>query len=144
MMIKKNMQINEFALQELMKKSGNAPAIEEEVKVPEPAPVTQAATSAPTQGDAGVEDEQMRLILEMSRVAQEEADKAAREEEEMIRQAIEASQQEEQQRLQVLKREETMTEQAIAASSAAATQEEEKQPEMVSPQDMPQAIAPKA
>lgn len=37
-------------------------------------------------------DEQMRIVLEMSRVAQEEADHAAQEEEEMIRQAIEASQ----------------------------------------------------
>jgi len=40
-------------------------------------------------------DEQMRIALEMSRVAQEESDKAAQEEEEMIRQAIEASQCEE-------------------------------------------------
>ena len=40
-------------------------------------------------------DEQMRIALEMSRVAQEEADRATQEEEEMIRQAIEASQQEE-------------------------------------------------
>ena len=30
-------------------------------------------------------DEQMRIALEMSRVAQEEADRAAQEEEEMIR-----------------------------------------------------------
>lgn len=40
-------------------------------------------------------DEQMRLAMEMSRVAQEEADAASREEEEMIRLAIEASQKEE-------------------------------------------------
>lgn len=37
----------------------------------------------------------MRIAMEMSRVAQEEADAAAREEEEMIRLAIEASQAEE-------------------------------------------------
>ena len=37
----------------------------------------------------------MRLVMEMSRVAQEETDKAAQEEEEMIRLAIEASQVEE-------------------------------------------------
>ena len=50
--------------------------------------------------DAGDDmDEQMRLAMEMSRVAQEDADRAAAEEEEMIRLAIEASQQEEQRRL---------------------------------------------
>lgn len=47
----------------------------------------------------------MRLVLEMSRVAQEEQDQAAKEEEEMIRLAIEASQAEEQSRLKLLQRE---------------------------------------
>ena len=44
----------------------------------------------------------MRIVMEMSRVAQEEADAAAREEEEMIRQAIEASQLEEEKRAKVV------------------------------------------
>lgn len=47
-------------------------------------------------------DEQMRLVLEMSRVAQEDSDRACQEEEEMIRLAIEASEQEEQKRLTLL------------------------------------------
>ena len=51
-------------------------------------------------------DEQMRIVMEMSRVAQEEQDKAAQEEEEMIRLAIEASQAEETRRVEIVQKEE--------------------------------------
>ena len=82
--------------------------------------------------------------MEMSRVAQEEADAAAREEEEMIRQAIEASRLEEEKRAKVLQDEQRMSAQAIRESEqthmqaqAAAQQREEevKRPEapVVSP-----------
>ena len=45
------------------------------------------------------EEEQMRLVLEMSKNEVSEADKMAQEEEEMIRQVIEASMREEEERL---------------------------------------------
>ena len=48
----------------------------------------------------------MRLVIEMSKAQQSEADKMAAEEEEMIRLAIEASQREEEERAKKLEKEE--------------------------------------
>ena len=100
-------------------------------------------------------DEQMRIVMEMSRVAQEEQDKAAQEEEEMIRLAIEASQAEEARRVEITKKEEQQIQSATSASaasamaqSAAAQQEEVKQPEGdlagFSPQDQMPVAQPAA
>ena len=67
MMIKKNMQINEIAMQEMMKKSGTVvdqPSSNGESSSFAPAS-TQAADNQAANDDM---DEQMRIVMEMSRV----------------------------------------------------------------------------
>ena len=116
MMIKKNMQINEIAMQELMKmQSQNSVSSQASAPAQERSAFEETASEASLQhqlsgvgANAGAGagddmDEQMRIVLEMSRVAQEEQDRAAQEEEEMIRLAIEASQQEEERRLTLVR-----------------------------------------
>ena len=84
MMIKKNMQINEIAMNELMKNEAGD---------------DNPRDSQQPEDNQNDEDEQMRLAMEMSKVQMSEADKMAAEEEEMIRLAIEASQKEEEERV---------------------------------------------
>ena len=64
MMIKKNMQINEIAMQELLKKQGGGVQEEAKVEAPSQAPIPDTPATA-----SNDEDEQMRLALEMSKVA---------------------------------------------------------------------------
>lgn len=68
----------------------------------------------------------MRLVIEMSKAQQSEADKMAAEEEEMIRLAIEASQREEEERAKVQAKEQENTVLAKKASEATAKQEQLK------------------